>query len=152
MKRAITSSLLTAAILFIAASTPAWAQNEGANLTARGHKLPMKWGLGFTIYNQNQPYDIVTLEVPLAGLDIGAAEGLEIQNNTDSYHLKFDYWVLPFLNIYLLGGQIDGNRRLADPSLGRHHCDQAAQVLLGLCFGRDGEARAAQGHRPAQPD
>ena len=120
LKRAITLSLLTAAVLFVAASTPAWAQNEGVSLTDRGHKLPMKWGLGFTLYNQNQPYDIVTLEVPLAGLDIGAAEGLEIQNNTDSYHLKFDYWVLPFLNIYLLGGQIDGttNVKLSDVDLG----------------------------------
>ena len=108
------------AVLVAVVSTPAWAQNEGAGVTDRGHKMPMPWGIGFTLYNQNQPYDIVTLEVPLAGLDIGAAEGLKIQNNTDSYHLKFDYWILPFLNVYALGGYIDGTTtvKLGDVDLG----------------------------------
>jgi hypothetical protein len=118
--RGIRIPLLAVVILFLATTGPVWAQNEGLEVGDRGHKLPMKWGIGFTIYNQNQPYDIVTLEVPLAGLDIGAAEGLEIQNNTDSYHFKFDYWVLPFLNVYLLGGQIDGNTtvKLSNVDLG----------------------------------
>ena len=111
---------LTIAILFLAASGPAWAQNQGIGVPDRGHQMPMKWGMGFTIYNQNQPYDIKNLELPDIGVDIGAAEGLEIKNNTDSYHLKLDYWLLPFLNVYLLGGSIDGTTtvKLSDVDLG----------------------------------
>ncbi len=120
MKRATTLSLLTTAILFTAAATPGWAQNQETGMSDRGHRLPMPWGLGITLYSQSQPYDIVELQVPLAGLDIGAAEDLKIKNVTDSYHLKFDYWVLPFLNIYLLGGSIDGETivKLSDVDLG----------------------------------
>jgi hypothetical protein len=80
----------------------------------------MPAGLGFTIYSQRQPYDIVELQVPLAGLDIGAAEGLEIENNTESMHFKFDYWLLPFLNVFALGGHIEGttNVKLSGVDLG----------------------------------
>ncbi len=120
MKRAITSSLLTAAVLLCAATTPAWAQHQGAAITDSGPRLPMPAGIGFTIYSQRQPMDIVELQVPLAGLDIGAAEGLEIENQTESMHFKFDYWVLPFLNIFALGGQIEGttNVKLSGIDLG----------------------------------
>jgi hypothetical protein len=118
LKRAITLSLLTAAILFVAASTPIWAQEPV--IPSSGPRMPMPWGFGLTLYSQSQPYDIVELQVPLAGLDIGAAEGLEIQNTTNSYHFKFDYWVLPFLNIYALGGYIDGETtvKLSNVDLG----------------------------------
>ena len=120
MKRLATLSMLIVAILLTAVSIPATAQNLSQQITNRGYQLPMKWGLGLTLYNQTQPYDIIELQVPLAGLDIGAAEGLEIKNSTDSYHLKIDYWVLPFLNIYALGGYIDGTTavKLSNVDLG----------------------------------
>jgi hypothetical protein len=112
--------LLLAAIFFAATTTPAWSQNLSQRITDRGIELPMKWGLGLSLYNQTQPYDIIELEVPLAGLDIGAAEDLEIRNSTDSYHLKLDYWLVPFFNVYLLGGYIDGttNVKLSNVDLG----------------------------------
>jgi hypothetical protein len=114
------SSLIALAVLVAAASTPVWAQNEGAGIPGEGQQLPLKWGIGVTLYNQTQPYDIVSLQIPLAGLDLGAADGLEIQNNTNSYHLKFDYWLFPFLNVYLLGGSIDGTTtvKLSNVDLG----------------------------------
>ena len=92
MSRSTKFLVLTVIILVLVSPGPVGAQNEGAGIPGAGHQLPFKWGIGFTIYNQNQPYDIKTLSVPLAGLDIGAAEGLTVQNNTDSYHFKFDYW------------------------------------------------------------
>lgn len=112
--------MLAVAVLFLAITGSVWGQNEGIDASDRGHKLPMKWGIGFTIYDQTQPYDIVNLMVPLAGLDIGAAEDLKIENNTDSYHVKLDYWLAPFLNIYALGGYIDGTTivKLSDVDLG----------------------------------
>ena len=109
MKRAVTPSLLTAVILVFAAISPVWAQVEGAAVTEDGPRLPMPWGIGFEIYAQTQPYNIVELQVPLAGLDIGAAQDLDIENHTESVHLKFDYWLLPFLDVFVLGGHIEGD-------------------------------------------
>lgn len=107
MHRGTRFTLLTMIVMVLAPSIPAWAQNRGIG-AAQGYSLPSPWGIGITIYSLNQPYDIVDLQVPLAGLDISAAEELTVQNSTDSYHLKFDYWLLPFLDIYVLGGRIDG--------------------------------------------
>ena len=109
MTRSITSSLLTAAILSFAAPTPVWAQHQEAAVTSDEPRLPMPFGFAIEIYNQRQPYDIVELQVPLAGLDIGAAEGLDIENHTESFHVKIDYWLLPFLDVFVLGGKIDGS-------------------------------------------
>jgi hypothetical protein len=102
---------LTPAILFLAATT-AGASDSGAVVPAAEHTMPLPWGLGLTVYSQSQEYDIISLEVPLAGLDIGAAEGLDIENTTETFHVKFDYWLLPFLNVYVLGGSIDGTTRV----------------------------------------
>ncbi len=112
--------MLIIAVLLTVAAGPLWAQNEGAGIPGEGHQLPLKWGIGATLYNQTQPYNIVSLQIPLAGLDLGAADGLEIENNTTSYHLKFDYWLFPFLNVFLLGGQIDGTTtvKLSNVDLG----------------------------------
>lgn len=120
MIRGFRFHVLTVIILLLAAYGPAWADDDNTRFADKGHRLPMKWGIGFTVFSQSQPYDIVTLEVPLAGLDIGAAEGLAIENNTDSYHFKLDYWLAPFLNVYLLGGSIEGDTtvKLSEVDLG----------------------------------
>jgi hypothetical protein len=120
LKRSSAPTILIFAVLVAVIANPVWAQNEGAGIPGEGQQLPMKWGIGLTLYNQTQPYDIVSLQIPLAGLDLGAADGLEIQNNTNSYHLKFDYWLFPFLNVYLLGGSIDGTTtvKLSNVDLG----------------------------------
>ncbi len=109
MKKRPAPTVLAFVVIVAAGLGPVWAQNEGSGIPGEGHQLPMKWGIGMTLYHQTQPYDIVSLEIPLAGLDIGAAEGLEIESRTDSYHLKFDYWLFPFLNVFLLGGHIEGD-------------------------------------------
>ncbi len=120
MKGRLTPTVFVLAVVAAVIATPAWAQNEGAGIPGEGHQLPMKWGIGATLYNQTQPYDIVSLQIPIAGLDLSAADGLEIENNTDSYHLKFDYWLFPFLNVFVLGGQIDGTTtvKLSNVDLG----------------------------------
>ncbi len=71
-------------------------------------KIPNKLGLGLSVYNQTQPYRIDTLELGVPGLDPTLIEGLDVHNETTSTHFRVDYWVLPFLNIFGLVGQIDG--------------------------------------------
>lgn len=108
MNRGAFSTALAIAFVILAVSGTAQAQGQG-EVPGNERRLPMPLGFGATIYGQTQPYDIKTLEVPLAGIDIGSAEGIEIKNNLTSMHVKFDYWVLPFLNLFVLGGQIDGS-------------------------------------------
>lgn len=71
--------------------------------------IPNKLGLGLSLYNQTQPYEIASLEVQLPGVDPATLQDLDVDNNTSSYHLRVDYWILPFLNIFGLFGQIDGS-------------------------------------------
>ena len=84
------------------------AQTSREDLIARGVKMPKKWGLGIVYYNQKQPYKIDSLELGLPGFDPATASGLPVDNDATSYHAVFDFWALPFLNIELLAGNIDG--------------------------------------------
>lgn len=95
-------------ISLLALSGPAFAQGEG-EIPGSENRMPLPGGIAASVYGQTQPYDIKMLEVPLAGIDIGVADGIEIDSQTTSMHVKFDYWVLPFLNLFVLGGQIDGS-------------------------------------------
>jgi hypothetical protein len=70
--------------------------------------IPAKFGIGLTLYNQTQPYEISSLQVTLPGLDPTQLQNLEVDNDTNSYHLRLDYWILPFLNVFGLVGEIDG--------------------------------------------
>ena len=71
-------------------------------------KIPNKLGLGLSVYNQTQPYQIDTLTLGVPGLDPSLIEGLDVRNNTTSTHFRIDYWILPFLNIFGLVGNIEG--------------------------------------------
>lgn len=75
---------------------------------AQGVELPRAFGIGVTLYNQTQQYNIQRLEVGLPGLDPSVLKNLEVDNDTSSYHVRLDYWLLPFFNVFALGGHIDG--------------------------------------------
>jgi hypothetical protein len=70
----------------------------------RGKKL----GLGLVLYNQHQPYQIDSLQLGVGGLDSTLIEGLEVRNETTANHFRIDYWVLPFLNVFGIVGQVRG--------------------------------------------
>lgn len=87
---------------------------------AEDPKMPAPWGLGLTVYDHRQPYSIDQLDFQIPSFALLSVEDLEVDSRTTTYHLKFDYWVLPFLNVYLIGGQIDGSTvvNLQDTELG----------------------------------
>lgn len=89
-------------VVLAAAAGSGWAQSSGEI------KLANKLGIGLTFYNQTQPYDIASLQVQIPGLDPTTVENLDVDNDTTSYHLRIDYWLFPFLNVFGLFGQIDG--------------------------------------------
>jgi len=86
----------------------AWAQSDPASdPAAGGHALPAPFGLGLTVYSQTQDYKLAGLDLGIPGFETVETESLPVANRTDSFHLKLDYWVLPFLNLYAIGGRLE---------------------------------------------
>lgn len=113
---AITLGSLIAALAF-----PLCGQAQSFDAArAAGVQLPPRLGVTLTVYDQRQDYDIVSLDVGIPGLDLTQADGLKVDNKTDTTHLMVDYWVLPFLNVFALGGTVQGKTRvsLANVDLG----------------------------------
>jgi len=72
-------------------------------------EIPNKLGFGLTIYNQTQPYQIKSLELGIPGIPEEPLRDLPVDNNTTSIHVRIDYWLLPFLNVFGLVGDIDSH-------------------------------------------
>ena len=72
-----------------------------------GVQLPAPFGIGITLYDQTQDYTLQNLTLGLPGLDGDGFTDLPVDNRTDSYHLKLDWWALPFLNLYAIGGRLE---------------------------------------------
>lgn len=79
---------------------------------ARGYDLPQRFGVGVSYLTQNQDYAIDRLALGIDTVDPAVAKGLKIKNDTDTYHLTADYWVLPFLDLYAILGNVDGRTRV----------------------------------------
>jgi hypothetical protein len=71
-------------------------------------ELPAPAGFGLTLYNQTQDMHVTSLSVQLPGLDPQTLGNLPVDNNTTTFHFKLDYWVLPFLDVYAIFGQLKG--------------------------------------------
>jgi hypothetical protein len=108
VRRSIVASTLVVGFLLLTPATVG-AQDADPSGGLRGIKIPNPLGLGLSFYNQTQPYQIESLEVMFPGLDPSLLQDFEVANETTSYHIRLDYWVLPFLNIFGLVGNIDSS-------------------------------------------
>jgi hypothetical protein len=97
--------LLVCVGLLVLVATTAAAQDPSTG--AGGVQLPPQLGIGMTLYSQNQDYRLESLSLGLPGIDPSVTKGLPVVNRTNSYHLKLDYWVLPYLNLYVIGGRLE---------------------------------------------
>ena len=93
---------LTALVIVAGGTVAAWGQSSSE--VAMRNSL----GIGLTLYNQTQPYEIANLTVQIPGIDPATLTNLDVDNDTTSYHLRIDYWLFPFLNVFGLVGQIEG--------------------------------------------
>lgn len=97
------TSITIAAMVFLLVGLPtAHSQSKLSEI-----EIPNKLGFGLSIYNQEQPYQIKSLELGVPGLEGDVLENLPVDNRTVSTHVRIDYWLLPFLNVFGLMGQID---------------------------------------------
>ncbi|MDH3267102.1 MAG: hypothetical protein OEM25_09065, partial [Gammaproteobacteria bacterium] len=95
------------------------------NDMAGDRKLPRTWGIGVDYFNMNQPYQIDslslvdTLDTPGGPVPVDLAAALapdpsvlNIKNKLTHHDIKIDVWVLPFLNVFGIYGQIDGDTQI----------------------------------------
>jgi hypothetical protein len=113
-------SFLLAAVLLL----PVAGQADAlfGNSLAGDRELPRTWGIGIDYFSMRQPYQIDslslidTLDTPggpvpidLAALLVPDPSILDVNNDVRNFDLKLDVWVLPFLNVFGIYGQIDGD-------------------------------------------
>lgn len=91
-----------------AADAQSW-QDEAL---ARGVNLPNPFGIGLSLYTQDQNYSIDKLVLGTQAIDPAVAKKLTVKNTTKTAHLTADYWVLPFVDVYALLGQVQGSTRV----------------------------------------
>ncbi|HSG01267.1 MAG TPA: hypothetical protein VLA20_09045 [Vicinamibacterales bacterium] len=104
-------TLLHAALFlaaFLAASGHAQAESLREAALARGYDLPRPFGIGVSYLTQDQDFSIDHLTLGIDSIDPAVAAGLDIENETDTIHLTADYWILPFLDLYAILGNVDG--------------------------------------------
>ncbi len=124
------------AMLALAAVAEAEGPPWGASL-AEGKKLPLPFGVGLTVYHQDQEYALDSLSIGIPGFDSLPLDRIAIDNQLTELNLKLDLWVLPFLNVFALYGDLDGKTdvdfsQLALPfPLGRIAIEYGGNVLGG---------------------
>jgi len=101
-------------VIVVGAATGLSAQtSEPPDTEAGGQQLPAPFGIGVTLYSQTQDYNLASLDLDVPGANLEVAESLPVDNRTDTYHLKFDYWVQPYLNLFALAGRIETRTTVA---------------------------------------
>jgi hypothetical protein len=96
----------------ICSTNGADAQSWQAEALARGVNLPNPFGIGLSLYTQDQNYSIDKLVLGVQAIDSAVAKKLRVKNTTKTAHVTADYWVFPFLDVYALLGQVQGSTRV----------------------------------------
>lgn len=71
--------------------------------------LPRTWGIGIDYFSMDQPYQIDSLSFEPEVLPISDSSIIGVNNDISHADIKLDVWVLPFLNVFGIYGQIDGD-------------------------------------------
>jgi hypothetical protein len=72
-------------------------------------ELPRPYGIGLDFYTMDQEYDIRFLDFTLPGVSLGDTSLLVVTNDVQHFDVKFDAWLLPFLNIFAVIGHIESD-------------------------------------------
>lgn len=103
--------LLLLALLCVAPS--AFAQDNHSALPfmrdiAGDADLPRPYGIGVDFFTLDQQYDISRLSFTLPGNPTVDPRLIDVDNEISELDLRFDAWLLPFLNVFAIVGHIDG--------------------------------------------
>lgn len=81
----------------------------GEEATKRGIELPLPFGAGFVYYYLSRDIEITDVRVGRNGAppaSVSEFAQLSAHANVSNVNVKFDVWLLPFFNVYLIGGYI----------------------------------------------
>ncbi len=104
-------TLLLPVLLTVLTSALAAAQSF-ETLRAQGYDLPPRLGVRLSLYSQTQAYDIDSLTIGIPGIDPSLLNGISIRNRTKTDHAIVDYWLFPFLDVFALGGHVEGTTQV----------------------------------------
>lgn len=79
-----------------------------AKSLAQGRELPRPFGVGIDLFDLNHDYRVDRLGLLVFGQGIEGPSGFEVENRITEFNIKLDAWVLPFLNVFALIGDVDG--------------------------------------------
>ena len=81
----------------------------GEEARKRGIELPRPYGVGIVYYHLDRAIEISDVRVGRNGADPSSVSDfaqLDSDSRVDNLNLKFDVWILPFLNLYAIAGYI----------------------------------------------
>lgn len=81
---------------------PIW----GEEACKKGHELPLPFGIAGSFFFANRDIDVDSIDIDIrnASLNLDSLVSVMVESEEMNWSVRFDTWILPFLNIYLLGG------------------------------------------------
>jgi len=78
----------------------------------KGYDLPLPYGIGFTFADVDQEQLLTELQVGINGREVMPFDFVsfdKVRSLSNSYSLKADAWILPFMNVFVMLGKLDGS-------------------------------------------
>lgn len=87
---------------------PIW----GVDAEARGHQIPLPFGIGVNYYREQQPFKIKDLQVGIVGRPPESVTNFvqidQVDTTQQAVTARFDVWVFPFVSVYGIAGYTSG--------------------------------------------
>jgi hypothetical protein len=77
----------------------------------RGHELPLPFGVGINFITLKRGIEVKEIKVSRNGNDLDVTDVIDVDAATyvDTLMARVDAWILPFLNVYFMGGWLDND-------------------------------------------
>jgi hypothetical protein len=81
---------------------PIW----GEEAREKGHVLPLPFGVAGSFFYANRDIDVDSIDIDIRNisLNLDSLVFAVLESEEKNWAMRFDAWILPFCNIYLLGG------------------------------------------------
>jgi hypothetical protein len=98
----------------------------GAEAEARGHRIPLPFGIGATFYDARQPVNVRDLKLGAGNGPPESSKFVKVKGPITSWQqnvsTRLDVWLFPFFNLYGIAGYTRGNTKgtvtITSPVLG----------------------------------
>ena len=78
----------------------------------RGYDLPLPFGVGVSYVYLERLIEVRDVQIGINGAPLQPVDRLSFEDTPSQVHnvmARFDVWLLPFLNVYLLGGRTENS-------------------------------------------